>query len=178
MARKAVFNRFRLVALTATLLLTIGLVTACGEPSVGSTSQATPTPTAVNTVQPTSTPTTVATTQPTATPNGQDVLYVIYFHRTVRCAGCIYAEDGITWTIDNYFADEVADGQLVFMSIDLQDEDNKAIVEKYGAYTSQLFMNKVTNGVEKIEQITSVWFYLGNDQAFANAVKTVIEERL
>lgn len=175
MTRKAVFNRFRLVALTATLLLTIGLVTACGEPSGGSTSQSAPTPTALNTVQPTSTPTTVAATQPT---DGQDVLYVIYFHRTQRCSGCIYAEDGITWTIDTYFADEVDDGELIFMSIDLQDQANKALVEKYGAYTSQLFMNKVTNGVEEIEQITSVWFYLGNNQAFADAVKAEIDKRL
>ncbi|MFA5367221.1 MAG: nitrophenyl compound nitroreductase subunit ArsF family protein [Dehalococcoidia bacterium] len=166
MTRKAVFNRFRLVALTATLLLTIGLVTACGEPSGGSTSQSAPTPTALNTVQ------------PTATLDGQDVLYVIYFHRTQRCSGCIYAEDGITWTIDTYFADEVDDGELIFMSIDLQDQANKALVEKYGAYTSQLFMNKVTNGVEEIEQITSVWFYLGNNQAFADAFKAEIDKRL
>lgn len=178
MARIAVFKRFWLVALAAALLLVVGFVSACGEPSSGSISQATPTPTAVNTVQPTPTSTVVATVQPTVTPDGQNVLYVIYFHRTQRCAGCIYAEDGITWTIDNYFADEVDDGQLVFMSIDLQDEDNSAIVDKYGAYTSQLFMNKVVNGVDEIEHITSIWFYLGNDQEFANAVKEEIEEHL
>ena len=80
--------------------------------------------------------------------------------------------------LPHHVADEVDDGELIFMSIDLQDQANKALVEKYGAYTSQLFMNKVTNGVEEIEQITSVWFYLGNNQAFADAFKAEIDKRL
>jgi len=39
-------------------------------------------------------------------------------------------------------------------------------------------MNKVTNGEEEIEQITSLWFYIGNDQAYSNAAKALIEEWL
>jgi len=177
-ARMGIFSKFRLVALAAVLLLTIGFVSACGEPSGGATGQPTPTPTISATVQPTPTATVVATAQPTATPDGQNVLYVMYFHRTQRCASCIYAEDGIVWTIDTYFSDEVADGKLIFMSIDLQDTANAELVSKYGAYTSQLFMNKVTNGEEEIEQITSLWFYIGNDQAYSDAAKAEIEERL
>ncbi len=111
-------------------------------------------------------------------PGVDNGLEVVYFHRTNRCYGCIYAEDGIRYTIETYFADEVARGELVFMSIDLQDGNNAAIVNKYGAYTSQLFMNKVVDGKEQIEHVTSIWAYLGNDQAFANAVKAEIEERL
>ena len=178
MARMAIFNKFRLISLAAAFILVMGFVTACGEPSGSATGQATPTPTAVNTVQPTPTPTTVATAQPTATPDGQNVLYVMYFHRTQRCASCVYAEDGLRWTIDTYFADEVSDGKLVFMSIDLQDAANTELVSKYGAYTSQLFINKITDGEEEIEQITSLWFYIGNDQAYTDAAKALIEERL
>jgi hypothetical protein len=173
-----IFSKFRLVALAAVLLLTVSLVSACGAPSGGASDQPTPTPTAVSTVQPTSTSTVVATAQPTATPDGQNVLYVMYFHRTQRCASCIYAEDGLRWAIDTYFADEVAEGKLIFRSIDLQDSTNAEIVSKYGAYTSQLFMNKVTAGEEEIEQITSLWFYIGNDQAYSDAAKALIEEWL
>jgi len=173
-----IFSKCRLAALAAILVLTIGLASACGEPSGGATDQPTPTPTAVSTVQPTPTSTVGATAQPTATPDGQNVLYVMYFHRTQRCASCIYAEDGLRWTIDTYFTDEVAEGKLIFMSIDLQDTANAELVSKYGAYTSQLFMNKVTAGEEEIEQITSLWFYIGNDQAYSDAVKAEIEEWL
>ena len=147
-----ILRKVQLLGLTAVLLLTMGLVSACKVPVPDKSSGL-----------------------PPSIDNGVEV---VYFHRTNRCYGCTYAEDGIRWTIETYFTDEVADGKLVFMSIDLQDSTNAEIVSKYGAYTSQLFMNKVTDGEEEIEEITSVWFCLGNDQAFADAVKTEIDERL
>ena len=119
-----------------------------------------------------------ATLRPGVTPDWQNVVEVIYTHRTKRCASCIWAEDNLQRTIDTYFADEVADGKLVFMTINIEDASNSAIVNKYGAYTSQLFMNKIVDGEEEIEQITSLWFYIGNTQAFSDAAKALIEERL
>src|SRR4030042_1220444 len=89
-------------------------------------------------------------------PSIDNGLEIVYFHRTHRCYGCTYAEDSIRYTIDSYFANEVASGELVFMSIDVRDGKNAAVVDKYGAYTSSLFMNKVVGGVEQIEQITDM----------------------
>lgn len=115
---------------------------------------------------------------PEVTPTVQNGVEVVYFHRTQRCYSCEYAEDGVQYTIDNYFADELASGELVFMSIDVQDKENAELVDKYGAYTSSLFMNKVVDGVEHIEEITKIWLVVGNDQAFVDTVKKEIEERL
>lgn len=111
-------------------------------------------------------------------PSVDNGLEVVYFHRTHRCYGCTYAEDGVRYTIENYFADELASGELVFMSIDVQDEENATIVDKYGAYTSSLFMNKVVDGVEHIDEIKDIWFALGDDQAFTDIVMSEIGERL
>lgn len=116
--------------------------------------------------------------QPTPGPSIDNGVEVVYFHRTHRCYSCIYAGDMVEYTINTYFADELADGELVFMLNDVQDDANAAIVDKYGAYTSSLFMNKVVDGVDHIEAVTGIWFLLGKDQEFVNLVKSEIEERL
>jgi len=84
----------------------------------------------------------------------------------------------VRYTIETYFADELASGELVFKVLNVQDPANAAIVDKYGAYTSSLFMNKVVDGVDHIEQVTDIWLLLGNDQAFVDLVKSEIEKRL
>jgi len=107
-----------------------------------------------------------------------DRVDVVYFHRTVRCYSCQYAEAGTNYTVETYFADEMASGKLTFQSVDVQDEANADIIEKYGAYGSQLFINTVKDGTDHIEQVTDIWYVLGDDEAFVEVVKSKIEESL
>jgi hypothetical protein len=104
-----------------------------------------------------------------------DTLEVVYFHRPQRCSGCIYAETGTRHTLENYFADEMANGTIVFKAINLGDKANATIVEHYGAYTSSLFINSIKGGVEHIEEVTEIWFLLGKDSEFADLVKSKID---
>ncbi|MFA5374614.1 MAG: nitrophenyl compound nitroreductase subunit ArsF family protein [Dehalococcoidia bacterium] len=149
-----VFTKVRLVAMAAMLLLTIVIVSACKVPS-GNTNG-----------------------QPTVTPSAQDVVEVVYFHRAQRCAGCIHAQDTTEYTLSTYFADELENGDIVFMALNLQDANNSAMVQKFGAYTSSLFLNDVSNSVDDIEELTDVWFVLWDDEEFVDIVKTAIEECL
>ena len=80
--------------------------------------------------------------------------------------------------METYFADELGSGNVTFQSIDVQDEANADIVEKYGAYGSQLFINTLKDGTDHIEQVTDVWLVLGNDDAFIEIVKGKIEKSL
>lgn len=114
----------------------------------------------------------------TLEPSIDNGVEVVYFHRTNRCYSCTYAEDKVRYTLDTFYSDELADGELVFMTINVQDDANAAIIDKYGAYTSSLYMNKVVNGVEHIEPVTGIWFLVGNDQEFVDLVKSEIAERL
>lgn len=146
--------KVRLCSLLAILILSAGILCACSSPA-----------------QP-----------PTPSPEPGDdaatVVEVVYFHRSQRCAGCHYAEDATRYTIETYFGDEVASGKVVFKVLDVQDKANAAIVEKYGAYTSSLFINEVRDGIDHIEEVTGIWFLLGNDEAFVNLVKGEIEKHL
>ena len=107
-----------------------------------------------------------------------DRVDVVYFHRTVRCHSCQYAEAGTNYTVETYFADEMASGKLTFQSVDVQDTKNAVIIEKYDAYTSSLFINTIKDGTDHIEQVTDIWLVIGDDEAFVELVKNKIEQSL
>jgi hypothetical protein len=112
------------------------------------------------------------------TTSGVDRVDVVYFHRTNRCRSCIYAETGILYTLETYFEKEMSSGKLTFKSVDVQNASNAAIIKKYDAYTSQLFINAVTGDTEHIEHVTEIWQFIENDEAFCQVVKTKIEKAL
>lgn len=147
-----ILRKVQLLGLATVLLLTIGLVSACKVPEQD-----------------------VSSGPPPSIDNGVEV---VYFHRAQRCAGCIHAQDMTEYTLNTYFAEELQSGDIVFVALNLQDAANAAMVQKYGAYTSSLFINDVEEGVEQIEQVTDIWLVLWDDEEFVELVKTEIEERL
>ena len=107
-----------------------------------------------------------------------DRVEVVYFHRTHRCSGCSYAEDRIRYTVETCFGDELASGKVVLEVLDVEDNQNAVIVEKYGAFSSSLFINTIRDGIDHIEEVREIWYFLGNDEAFVEAVKSKIEKSL
>lgn len=118
-----------------------------------------------------------ATPQPPP-PDRTSWVEVVYFHRSNRCNGCIYAEDATNYTIQTYFGTELSSGELVFKVYNLQDEANAESVEKYEAHSSSLFINEIKTGTDQIEEVTDIWTKLGRDEAFIEVVRTAIEEHL
>ena len=107
-----------------------------------------------------------------------DRVEVVYFHRPQRCSGCIYAEEWTCYTIETYFKDELASGKLTLKVLNVADKKNASIVKKYGAFTSSLFINTIRGGIDHIEEVKEIWFFLGDDEAFVEAVKSKIEKSL
>jgi hypothetical protein len=118
---------------------------------------------------------------PTApeTPSIQaDRVELVYFHRAQRCASCIYAEEGVRYTLQKYFEEELANSIVSFEVYDLGEEKNAAVIKKYGAYTSSLFINVIRGDRDNIEEVNEIWLVLGDDEAFTETVKSRIEETL
>ena len=145
-------RKVQLLGLAAVLLLTVGLVSACKVPEPNNSSSL-----------------------PPSIDNGVEV---VYFHRAQRCSGCIRMQDMTEYTLNTYFADELESGEIVFVAINLQASANADMVQKFGAYTSSLFLNDVEGGADSIEELTDVWFVLWDDEEFVDTVKTAIEECL
>jgi hypothetical protein len=107
-----------------------------------------------------------------------DKVEVVYFHRAQRCYSCRYAEEGTRYTVETYFKDELANGKVIFKVLNVEDEKNAAIVKKYDAFTSSLFINTVRDGTEHIEEVTDIWLVLDDDKAFVEVVRGKIEKSL
>lgn len=110
--------------------------------------------------------------------NPADRVDVVYFHPRSRCYSCRWLEAGTRYTVETYFADEMASGKLAFRVMNVKDEANADIVERYGAFTSSLFINIVKDGSEHIEQATEVYYLIGREEAFVTALKSRIEKSL
>ncbi|UCG82724.1 MAG: hypothetical protein JSW38_11150 [Dehalococcoidia bacterium] len=117
---------------------------------------------------------------PTVQPGNHtdDYVELVYFHRTKRCYSCQYAGDMTQNIVESHFSDELANGELIFKTLDVQDSANAEMTNKYGAYGSSLFFNVVTDGEDHIQAITDIWFHIGDDDKFIGDVKTEIEEAL
>jgi len=161
---KAVF-----CSLAAILLLSTCVLGACSSSAGPVVSSPVPSPTPTQTR---------ANPTPQPSPAGTDYVEVVYFHRTQRCYSCRYAGDATERTVETYFARELATGKLVFKMVDVQNKANAAIVKRYGAYGSSLYMNKVVGGVDHIQQVTQIWYRIGKDDAFVELVKGEIERHL
>lgn len=107
-----------------------------------------------------------------------DYVEVVYFHRTNRCYSCQWAGDAVEYTVQTYFANELASGKLVFKMLDVQDETNTDIVNEYGAYGSSLYINDVVDGIDHIEHVSEIWYHVGDAEEFVEVVRTEIEQHL
>lgn len=109
---------------------------------------------------------------------GGDYVEVVYFHRTRRCYSCQWAGDAVEYTVQTYFANELASGRLVFTMLDLQNETNTDIVNEYGAYGSSLYINNVVDRIDHIEHIPEIWYHVGDAEEFIDILRPEIEKAL
>jgi hypothetical protein len=84
----------------------------------------------------------------------------------------------VEYTVQTYFANELASGRLVFTMLDLQNETNTDIVNEYGAYGSSLYINNVVDGIDHIEHIPEIWYHVGDAEEFIDVLRPEIEKAL
>ncbi len=105
---------------------------------------------------------------------------VVYFHRPQRCPSCLCFEERIRYVVGTYFQNELDSGQMTFGVYDIGDSKNTAIVKKYGAVGSQLFINTMKDGTDNIKDIQEIWDWKCRTDkvGFDQQVKKVIEQSL
>lgn len=165
-------SKFKIWSLFLLVILVGGMLCACGSP----TPEAPPN---------SDTPSNPSDSNTSTTPDDEEILpppiekiEVVYFYRPQRCTGCIYAEETTLYTLETYFADELASGKITWSTYDVVAEANAAIIEKYEAYTSSLFINTIIDGTDHIQQVMEIWSLLGEDEMFIEVVKNKIEQCL
>lgn len=114
-----------------------------------------------------------------ATTDNASKIEVIDFYGTHRCVTCEAIENNAKYTVDTYFQEAVKAGKLEFKTINVDEEANYEIAEKFEAFGTALFINVIKGGQEQHIDLTNFAFAKGRDkEAFSMELKAKIDEQL
>jgi len=109
-----------------------------------------------------------------------DSIEVVHFHGTHQCASCIAVGKYALQTIQEKFPQEVASGKIRFKEINIDLSENKEIVTKYQTGGSSLFINAIRGTTDDIQQDSTVWQLVNNEEKYINyfegKLKTLLGE--
>ena len=104
---------------------------------------------------------------------------VIDFHSTHRCMTCNAIEASTKYTLDTYFSEELKNESITLLIVNVDDEKNYKLAEKFEATGTALFLNVIVDGKETIIDLTEFAFMNGNNQEkFSNELKVTLETEL
>jgi tryptophanyl-tRNA synthetase len=108
------------------------------------------------------------------------VVLIYNFHVTNRCVSCIAIEEATTKTLNTYFASEMKQGRIKRQILNVDDEANAAISEKYQAFGSGLFVTRIFKGKEDIADLTGTGFKFAKnkEEKFIEVLKNQINSYL
>lgn len=104
---------------------------------------------------------------------------IIDFYGTRRCVTCEAIESNAKYTVDTYFAKEKDSGTVIFKTVNVDEEENYKMAERFEASGTALFINVIKDGTEQHIDLTNFAFAKGKDkEAFSKALKSKIEAEL
>ena len=116
------------------------------------------------------------TPAPTSTKNRIEVME---FYSTHRCATCNDIEANTKYTLNTYFSKELKDGTITYQSLNVDEEPNVPVAEKFEAAGTALFLNVVVDNNETQIDLTDFAFMKGrNQKEFSDELKSKIEAQL
>lgn len=104
-------------------------------------------------------------------------IQVLYFHSTYRCVTCNTVEDITKDFIQTRYNNLLQNGTLSFKSINIDEKENKSIVEQYQILYSTLL---IVNADGTFSDITNQAFQYAttNQELFVNILENEIEKLL
>jgi hypothetical protein len=100
---------------------------------------------------------------------------VYYFHYSRRCAACRNVENESKRIVETLYADLVEKGEVVFASINLEEQENHALAERCGATGQSLL---VISGEERIDITSQGFMHARNSERYEQEIKKVIDPLL
>jgi len=101
-------------------------------------------------------------------------LEIYYFHRTARCYSCKIIGQYTREVIEQKYSEQLKNGAIDFRELNVELSENKEIAKKYQASGSSLFINRIINNGDNIEQDTNVWRLLNNENQFKDYLENKI----
>jgi len=94
-----------------------------------------------------------------------------YFHGTRRCFSCITVETNAAQVIEDNFQQQITDGSLKWMPLNMDDPGNKEITEKFDVKTNTLVVAKMVDGnYIGHKKLKKVWQLIDDPEGFSEYV--------
>ena len=97
-------------------------------------------------------------TQEQPTPSGNSHIEVLYFYGNQRCVTCRAIEQLTDEVVNTHFAQQLADSTILLRHIDFSTPEGATIAERYEVTWSSLFVNKMYDNHEDINNLTRFAF--------------------
>jgi hypothetical protein len=112
--------------------------------------------------------------------NELPIVFIYNFHISNRCVSCIAIEEATTKTLNTYFPSELQQGRIKRRILNVDDEKNAKIAEKYQVFGSGLYITRVFNGKETTTDMTGDGFKYARkkEEKFMEILKNTINEYL
>lgn len=107
--------------------------------------------------------------------NDKNYVVVYYFHGNMRCRTCMAFEEYIQNALDDFFAEKMKEGKLVYKVINVEDSGNEHFIRDYNLVTKSVVVAEFANGKEvKWKKLDKIWNLVGNKQQFIGYIKSEI----
>ncbi len=94
-------------------------------------------------------------------------LVVYYFMTSQRCHSCIFIEGTTRKALDEYFANELKSGRIVFKMLNIEEPQNKHFIDEYGLFTKSVVLSDLNSGKQtKWKYLDQVWNMIGQEEEF------------
>jgi hypothetical protein len=112
--------------------------------------------------------------------DGNDtVVIAYYFHRTIRCTGCLEIEANAKRVIESSFANQIADGKLIWAPFNLDEPGGEEFGKEFEVSSSTLVLSKTKSGNHaEYKKLEKVWQLVHDTNAFDAYVKDEVKQFL
>jgi hypothetical protein len=108
-----------------------------------------------------------------------DGLIVYYFHSNVRCATCQAIESQSHETVQTAFESELADGQMVWKTINYEEVDGEDLGRQFEVQVPVVVLAQRNSGqLGEWKRLDRVWALVSDKEAFADYVEAEIRKML
>ena len=108
-----------------------------------------------------------------------DGLVVHYFSGSIRCVTCEAIEAQTEATLRAHFQAQLADGELVWKTLNYEDERNADLAEKFEIMMPVVVITQYIDGeLRDWKRLDEVWGLVGNESKFSQLIQDNVRQML
>ncbi|UUX93201.1 nitrophenyl compound nitroreductase subunit ArsF family protein [Methanoplanus endosymbiosus] len=111
--------------------------------------------------------------------SGAEKIELYHFYTDSQCYSCVVLGELANDTVQKYYKPELDSGRLVFAHINIDDEENSEISERYGAAGSSLWIGVYNSEGEFYkEDLVGAWYRLSDPESYSEYLRGILDPLL